>query len=125
MKRLFLALLFVSACTTVGDIRGRNRANLGKLEIGMTRSEVHDTMGTFHKRTQSGYRVTNPYRVESARVDTGGTATIMFYYTDMKRADHAITDDELTPVVLRSDTVVGWGQSMVAQQGNEYVVRIR
>ena len=98
---------------------------LGRLEVGMSEAEVHEVMGRFQKRTANGYHVTNPYRVETAKVDTGGTASVMFYYTDLKRQDGAITDDELTPVVLRADTVVGWGQSMVQQSGNEYVVRVR
>jgi len=120
-----LFLLFAVACTSVGEIRSNNRARLGSLEIGMTETEVHDVMGRFNRRTQAGYQVTNPYRTASARTDTGGTATILFYFTDLKRADGAITDDELSPVVLQADTVVGWGRSMLGTRQGEYVVRVR
>jgi len=38
---------------------------------------------------------------------------LLFYYTDLKAADNAITDDELTPVVLMDNKVVGWGWTLL------------
>lgn len=119
-----LALLLL-ACTTLSEFRADNRRRMTRLKIGMDRSDVNQVMGAFKKRTQNGGVVTNPHRTETARLEAGGTATMMFYYTDVKNQDGAITDDELTPVVLRSDTVVGWGWSMIKKQEGEYIVRIR
>jgi len=131
MTRLSLltaALFFCTvgvACTTAGEIRSQNRQRLSELEVGMSRESAMETMGAFQKRTQSGSRLNNPYRTETARVDTGGTATLLWYYTDLKNDDGAITDDELTPVVLENGEVIGWGSSMVDARENEYIVRIR
>ena len=34
---------------------------------------------------------------------------LLYYHTDLKTHDGAVTDDELTPVVLLGGKVIGWG----------------
>ncbi len=68
----------------------------------------------------------------------GGTvAEIIFYYTDFKRPERAsriwtpsaeglaIQDDELTPIVLEDDTVVGWGWAFLERNVERYEIEIR
>ncbi|MEC8479353.1 MAG: DUF3192 domain-containing protein, partial [SAR324 cluster bacterium] len=38
---------------------------------------------------------------------------LLYYHTDLKTPDGAVTDDELTPVVLIEDKVIGWGWILV------------
>ena len=38
---------------------------------------------------------------------------MLYYHTDLKTPDGAVTDDELTPVVLIEDKVIGWGWILV------------
>ena len=94
----------------------------------MTNEEVLQVMGTATVQTWSGiYRdvkVTNPWRVEAYKAD-GKTFNVLFYYTDRKAADGAITDDELTPIVLVDGKVQGWGWSYWESTATRYDIRIR
>jgi hypothetical protein len=69
--------------------------------------------------------ISNPYRNETVRSASGTSAEVLYYYTDLKHADGAITDDELTPIVLEEDRVVGWGWSFVDQSVQRYEIRMR
>ena len=60
-----------------------------------------------------------PYRTELMRMPKGETVELLFYYTDLKAADNAITDDELTPVVLMDNKVVGWGWTLLRRYRTE------
>lgn len=122
---LFAFACLLAACATTGQLRSQNRQHLQELEVGIERADVHKVMGRWEKRTQNRTYVTNPYRTEQLPTLGGGTASILWYYTSLKARDGAITDDELTPVVLRADTVVGWGWSMLKERGDSYTVRIR
>jgi hypothetical protein len=52
--------------------------------------------------------VPNPYRSEIKKVGNKNYE-ILFYYTDIRKQDGAITDDELTPLVLEDGKLIGWG----------------
>ncbi len=51
--------------------------------------------------------------------------TIVYYYTDTIKADKAITDDELTPLVFKDDRLIGWGREMLNTMIQKYELRIR
>lgn len=111
MKRLAFSVLFVVtlvACATGSGVRAANRERLNSLSQGMTKEHVLKVMGTGTQKIRGGERITNPYRSEA--YNAGGFSwEVLFYYTDIKRADDAITDDELTPIVLKDGKVDGWG----------------
>ena len=69
--------------------------------------------------------MTNPYRSETPRAQDGTSVEILYYYTDQKADDGAITDDELTPIVLENGKVVGWGWSFLHQNVERYELKIR
>jgi hypothetical protein len=48
-------------------------------------------------------------REEQVKGRDGADYLVLFYYTDLVTRDDKITDDELTPVVLRDGKVVGVG----------------
>ena len=50
---------------------------------------------------------------------------LLLYYTDIKKADGAITDDELTPIVLKDGRVDGWGWSYWNNVIQKYEIRVR
>lgn len=133
----------LAACASAGGFRERNRSNLDRLEVGMTREEVLDLMGTETIRAAgsegAGVGVSedslsvsrieiplgarpvlrNPHR--SGTFEAGGHAwEVFYYYTDLVRDDGLVTDDELTPVVLRDGVVTGWGWSFWAAQVSAY-----
>ncbi len=64
----------------------------------MSRDQVLTVMGTRTIKSEDE-EITNPYRTEMYR-SQGHTFELLLYYTDVKRRDGAITDDELTPLVI-------------------------
>ena len=54
-----------------------------------------------------------PYRSETLSLSNGKRLEFLYYHTDLKTPDGAVTDDELTPVVLIEDKVIGWGWILV------------
>ncbi|MTI87491.1 MAG: DUF3192 domain-containing protein [Balneolaceae bacterium] len=127
---LVLITLVFSSCKSLDDVRTKNRENLIHLEQGMSKQEVLDLMGTETQKTYAGDftmptgKINNPYRVEMYNADSS-TFEILFYYTDVKSTDDAITDDELTPIVLRDNSLVGFGWSFWEGQIQKYEIRVR
>ena len=97
---ILLFILSAISCTSPGKIRERNRNNLNRLTLDMSRQQVLTVM----KR---------PYRSETLSLSSGKRLELLYYHTDLKTPDGAVTDDELTPVVLIEDKVIGWGWILV------------
>ena len=93
-------ILGAISCTSPGKIRERNRNNLSRLTLDMSRQQVLTVM----KR---------PYRSETLSLSNGKRLELLYYHTDLKTPDGAVTDDELTPVVLIEGKVIGWGWILV------------
>lgn len=111
---LVITMTALGACASGFEtVKSENRAKLYLLERGQTREQVLEEMGTepqeYNKGVllQSGV-VPNPYDQELHEV--GPDRIEIFYYaTNIKNADGLITSDELTPLVLVDDVLVGWG----------------
>jgi hypothetical protein len=129
-----------SACASTtlrsaSGFREKNRLNIERLVIGMTRNEVFDIMGTESLgqplgsegggpvRTErdtmgvtqvqiplgaKGPTLQNPHRTATYLTEAG-VWEILLYYTDLVEDDGEITDEELTPVVLRDNYLAGIG----------------
>ncbi len=140
MKRVisFLMMcLLVSGCATVNNLdnlRAENRQKTLLLKIGLTKNEVTALMGT-KSATDSEWvgilnggtmthTVNNPYRSETLQ-GKDKVLEVLYYYTDVKRQDNAITDDELTPVVFDNGKVIGWGWGFLEDNKNKYEIRVR
>lgn len=98
-KALIVSLLtLISLSCVIGWQlkQSRNRANLMKLEIGMTKDRVMQIMG-------------KPDLNEAYLAADKGTLSILFYYTNRKWADGNVTKDECIPIVFKNDTLIGWG----------------
>lgn len=74
----------------------KNQNNLLKLQKGMAKEEVIRVMGKpdFHEVYESLY---------------GHTLVIAYYYTHHQKFDGQITKDECTPVVIKNEKLIGWG----------------
>jgi hypothetical protein len=115
------------------DIRGMNRENLNRLSLGMSKEKVLEVMGVESFKTKEPFgsgrqseTISNPYRTEILTSKDGQTAfEVLFYYTDDKQRDDAITDDELTPLVIQNGKLVGWGWSFMDQTVAKYEIRVR
>ena len=102
-----------------------------------------DALATMGQTTQTGYdenaftnilsmgttasrktKVTNPYRSEILQGNEK-KLEVLYYYTDKKSSDDAITDDELTPLVFDNGELIGWGWSFLNTNIQKYELRIR
>ena len=120
---LLTSILFVG-CTTLAQIRSENRQNLLHLSVGASKQDVLRIMGTTTKKASDGSVITNPYRTEMYKVNDN-TFELLLYYTDLKKRDGAITDDELTPIVIKNGKVDGWGWSYWNNIIKKYEIRVR
>jgi len=133
----FFAIAFsvaVAGCSTffidpLQQLREANKRNLERVSVGHTRFEVESIMG--NERAGGGLpevalgrvqylQARNPMREEEVRGTDGIDYRVLFYYTDVHTKDDRITDDELTPVVLRDGKVVGVGYGFLASKGRQY-----
>ena len=71
------------------------------------RQQVLETMGT--ETIVADREINNPYRTGTVDNYSEDFVEVLFYYTDTKHDDNAITDDELTTIVLENNILVGWG----------------
>ena len=126
MKKLvcvFILAMLVSGCATpLHQKIAPNRENLLKLSIGMSKEESIRIMGTkaFSTYSQgnllglpSYLTITNPYRSEILKGKDDKIFEVIYYVTDVKNDDNAITDDELTPLIFNNGKLIGWGWSFL------------
>jgi hypothetical protein len=118
-----LMSVFLFGCVSLDTIRSQNRQNLMRLSPGLSKQEVLVVMGTKTIMSEDG-EINNPYRTEMHR-SQGRTFELLLYYTDKKRADGAITDDELTPLVIMDGKLDGWGWSYWDGLVQKYELRVR
>jgi hypothetical protein len=120
---------------------------LNKLSVGMTKAEVLEIMGTDSVQTYKksalpsnkgsnkvsdamraryrSERITNPFRTETSHTADGVSVEILLYYTDTLNVDGAITDDELTPLVIEGGVLAGWGWVFLDQNVERYRIELR
>ena len=77
----------------------------------MTKAQVLQTMGTNVYKTSNG-TINNPYKTEILK-EGENIYEVVFYYTDYKKSDNLITDDELTPIVFSDGVLIGYGWMFV------------
>lgn len=142
---VLLAVVSV-ACTSAINFREENRRTLQELHVGMDRSEVLDLMGVGEHRQFTGSETRGPVGtgrdtmgVMSVQIPVGGDAPVLYdphrsevyegddstwevlyYYTHVTRDDGLVTEDELTPIVLRDGIVTGWGWTHWAAQNSRH-----
>jgi hypothetical protein len=132
---------------TEETVRDQNRERLVRLSVGMTKAQVLEIMGTKSIQTYKksalpskkgskrvsdeiralyrGKQINNPYRTEANRTADGVSVEILFYYTDQRVSDPAITDDELTPLVIEDGVLAGWGWNFLDQNVEKYRIELR
>lgn len=96
----------------IARARSDNRQRLQRVEVGMSKADLVDVMGedAVWAGDETGW-IDNPFRTESFPDETGRRVEVMFYYTHRVERDGVVSDDELTPVVLRDGKVEGWGHT--------------
>ena len=95
---LILAIFFCS-CASSGPFRTRStRINLSNLEVGMAKSEIINILGP-------------PYQREVFPEQDGQPVEVLLYQTKFVGTLISPSDSDLTPVVLKNNSLIGWGRN--------------
>ena len=96
-----------------------NQANLLKVDIGVTKTKVLEVMGGVQKiqtyistsfmTKKESIIINNPFNREFKTDSAGNTIEILWYYTNLNKADGDVTKEQQTPIVLEKNAVVGMG----------------
>ena len=101
------------------EVGSYNQSNLLKVDIGVTKTKVLEAMGGVQKiqtytstsfmTKKEGIIINNPFNREFKTDTAGNTTEILWYYTNINKADGNITKEQQTPIVLGKNAVVGMG----------------
>lgn len=107
------------------EVGSYNQSNLLKVDIGTTKARVLEVMGGVKKiqthvnttfvTKKHGIVINNPYSREFKTDSAGSTTEVLWYYTNTNKADGDITKEQLTPIVLEKNAVVGLGWDFLEQ----------
>ena len=88
-----------------------------KLEVGMTKDQVIAVMGV------KGYgEVSNPFKREVIPGPNGEIYDVLYYYTEFIEKNW---EEGVTPVVMKSDKVIGWGWKFLDDSDFKKTVTIK
>ncbi len=113
-----LAITLTGCVSSLEKTRTRNRENILKLSVGMTKRQVIEIMGTKTAGGRFGEtRVNNPYKSEIILPKTK-QYEVLYYYTDLDSAIYSanpsfITDKDLTPLLFDDGILIGWGKEFL------------
>ena len=104
-------LILLSGCVVVNGESGwhdshwqkeqrKNREAIAELQIGMERSQVVSRLGV-------------PEFSEAFTRD-GEEFRVLFFRTRHRHSDGETSRDETTPLIFRNDTLIGWGDDVLA-----------
>jgi len=101
------------------EVGSYNQSNLLKVDIGVTKTKVLEVMGGVQKiqtytstsfvTKKESVIINNPFNREFKTDSAGNTIEVLWYYTNINKADGDITKDQQTPIVLDKNAVVGMG----------------
>ena len=101
------------------EVGSYNQANLLKVDLGVTKNKVLEVMGGVQKiqtyittsfvTKKEDIIINNPFNRDFKTDTAGNTMEILWYYTDVNKADGDITKEEQTPIILEKNAVVGMG----------------
>ena len=121
MKKLslyvFLVLMFCNnsisdTVFTPQQVRTMNKEKLNELEIGMYENVVLMIMGSKTIKIESApFTIENPFKIEVYSNDVD-VYKILYFYTDLVKRDGFITDEELTPIIIKNNKLIGWGRDV-------------
>lgn len=124
MRKILFALLAFSlllpACgpTVNQKVQVDNKEKLSKLKIGMKKEDVLLTMGTTTIYSEFTDPIPNPYRTEALKT-RGGIYEVLYYYTEYRKPGAPMADENLTPLVIKNDRLLGWGWNALEEVRNQ------
>ncbi|MBN1493748.1 MAG: DUF3192 domain-containing protein [Candidatus Omnitrophica bacterium] len=124
-KTILICLCCLSlAFTAPEELRTQNRSNLIKLQPGMPKVQVVSIMGTTTAEDfdESGtYAINNPYKTETLE-GKKKLFEVLYYHTELKERDRSLDNEELTPLVLCDNKLLGWGWPFLREIVQKYEI---
>ena len=128
IKRCVLGLmvLMVASCATrsgpraqisLAELASLNQAKLAHVSIGMRKEELVILMGSNTAETRDGI-VNNPWTAEGFATDSGARYEVLYYVTRPNPPFTPVRKSLTTPIVLKDDKVVGWGEDALKRATN-------
>lgn len=104
---------------TRNEVGSHNQANLLKVDIGSSKTKILEAMGGVQKiqtyistsfmTKKESIIINNPVSREFKTDTAGNTLEVIWYYTNVNKADGDITKEQQTPIVLEKNAVIGLG----------------
>jgi hypothetical protein len=101
------------------EVGSYNQSNLLKVDLGASKAKVLEVMGGIQKiqtytttsfvTKKEDIIINNPFDRNFKTDTAGNTMEILWYYTNVNKADGAITKGQQTPIILDKNAVVGMG----------------
>lgn len=120
MNRIIIVVLIMATltgcrATTLSQVRFENKRKLSNIRLGMSEQEVLKIMGTkpikaYSRGGEEIGIINNPYKSEIIEREEH-KLKVLYYYTQIRHSDGVIGLDELTPLVIEDEKLigVGWG----------------
>jgi hypothetical protein len=116
------------------EVGSYNQANLLKVDLGTSKTKVLEAMAGVQKiqtyittspvTKKEDVIINNPTKREFKTDSAGNTIEILWYYTNTKKADGDITDEQQTPIILDKNAVVGLGWDFYEEYAKRKGIRI-
>ncbi len=97
-----------SGYMSLADLASSNQSKLAQLSVGMNKDDVISHMGMDAAKTKDGI-VNNPWTVETFIGNDGFQYQVLYYVTRKNPRFTPVTKSLTTPLVLKSDQLIGWG----------------
>lgn len=111
---LLVLVVFLNGCVSSSTMPWgieRTRKNLMKLELGMSKQEVIDIMGS-------------PYNREAYVTPDGQSLEFLIYLTKYTYSG-SIPDTDTTPICFLNGKVTGWGRNFYISEKQRYEIEIK
>jgi hypothetical protein len=112
-----LLVLFLASCASQSVRHGQmslkelvssNQAKLAHISLGISKENVVALMGTNTADTHDGI-VNNPWTVEGFVDNSNARYEVLYYVTRTNQPFTPIRKSLTTPIVIKDNKVVGWG----------------
>lgn len=107
------------------ELGSYNQSNLLKIDLGITKTKLLEVMGGIKKiqtYTSTSFMtkkesiiINNPVNREFKTDSAGNTIELIWYYTNVNKAEGEITKEQQTPIILEKNAVVGMGWDFYEQ----------
>jgi hypothetical protein len=107
------------------ELGSYNQSNLLKIDLGITKTKLLEVMGGIKKiqtYTSTSFMtkkesiiINNPVNREFKTDSAGNTVELIWYYTNVNKAEGEITKEQQTPIILEKNAVVGMGWDFYEQ----------